>query len=238
VTPRRLARDAGWWILDYAFAAYWQARAIFGAKDPGAYLSGAGRPVVVLPGVWETWAFLRPLIARVHAAGHPVHVLSSLAWNDRPILDTATDVAAYLLKHDLRDVVLVAHSKGGLIGKYVMALLDDSDRIEAMVAVCAPFSGSRYATHLPIRSLRAFSPEDPTTVLLSKNLAINSHIVSVFGDFDPHIPEGSDLPGACNIRLDAGGHFRILAHPRTIATVLNVADTGSSSDPCPRVGRL
>jgi triacylglycerol lipase len=163
------------------------------------------------------------MIARVHDAGHPVHVLASLRWNSRPVEATARDVAGYLIEHDLTDVVIVAHSKGGLIGKYVMALLDDTRRVRTMVAVCAPFSGSRYATWLPLSSLRAFSPRDPTTVLLGRDRSVNSRIISIFGEFDPHIPEGSSLPGAENIRLRAGGHFQILALPRTIATVLRVA---------------
>ncbi|GAA4671954.1 esterase/lipase family protein [Frondihabitans cladoniiphilus] len=225
---RLLARDARWWVADYAFAAYWQLRAITGPRDAPTYLSGEGRPVVVLPGVWETWAFLRPLIAHVHAAGHPVHVLDALAWNGRPVADTAKEVAAYVLDHDLHDVVLLAHSKGGLIGKYVMAMLDDAHRVDAMVAVCTPFSGSRYAPYLLLKSIRAFSPRDPTTLLLARNQAINARIVSIYGEFDPHIPEGSELVGARNVRLHAGGHFRILAHPRTIATVLEVADSGTT----------
>ncbi|MBF4577303.1 alpha/beta hydrolase [Frondihabitans sp. VKM Ac-2883] len=212
-----------WWVRDYAFAAHWQVRAIVGRRDPGLYLSGDGRPVVVIPGVWETWAFLRPLIARVHAAGHPVHVLDSLHWNSRPVEATAHDVATYVLEHELTDVVIVAHSKGGLIGKYVMALLDVDRRIESMVAICSPFSGSRYAPWLVLKSLRAFSPRDATTLLLARNREVNARIVSIFGEFDPHIPEGSSLPGAENIRLPAGGHFRILALPRTIRTVLAVA---------------
>jgi triacylglycerol lipase len=226
VNLRTAARDARWWVADYAFAAYWQWKAVFGAKDPGTYLSGDGRPVVVLPGIWETWAFLRPLIARVHAAGHPVHVLPSLAWNGRPVVDTAEDVAAYILEHDLRHVAILAHSKGGLIGKYAMATLDETSRIDLMVAICTPFSGSRYASYLLLRSLRAFSPRDPTTVLLQKNLAINSRIVSVYGEFDPHIPESSELAGATNVRIHAGGHFRILAHPETVDIVLNAVGRG------------
>ena len=42
-------------------------------------------------------------------------------------------------------------------------------------------------------------------------------------DLDPHIPEGSALPGATNIELDAGGHFRILADPRVIAEATRLA---------------
>lgn len=222
-TPGRLLRDLVWWGRDYAFAAVWQVRAVTARRDPARYLSGDGRPVVVIPGIWETWAFMRPLIARVHVAGHPVHVLATLRWNGRPVEVTARDVAAYIIDHDLADVVIVAHSKGGLIGKYVMALLDDTHRVHSMVAVCAPFSGSRYAAWLPLASLRAFSPRDATTMLLARNDSVNGRITSVYGEFDPHIPEGSELPGADNIRLHAGGHFRILALPETIAAVLRVA---------------
>jgi triacylglycerol lipase len=195
---------------------------VLAPRGEAEYPAGEGRAVLVVPGIWETWAFLRPLIARVHSEGHPVHVLSALRWNGRPVEAAARDVAEYLERHDLRDVVIVAHSKGGLIGKYVMAMLDPERRVDSMVAVCAPFSGSRYARWLPLSSLRAFSPRDATTLLLARNAEVNSRIVSIYGEFDPHIPEGSELPGAENVRLPAGGHFRILALPRTIATVLAV----------------
>jgi hypothetical protein len=46
-------------------------------------------------------------------------------------------------------------------------------------------------------------------------------ITSIFGQFDPHIPEGSELEGATNIRLDIGGHFRILSDADCIRAVLN-----------------
>ena len=222
-SPSRLARLLVWWVRDYAYAVYWQLRAVLAPRGEAEYLAGDGRPVLVVPGVWETWAFLRPLIARVHAEGHPVHVLSALRWNGRPVEAAARDVAAHLERHDLRDVVIVAHSKGGLIGKYVMARLDPDRRVDTMVAICAPFSGSRYARWLPLSTLRAFSPRDATTLLLGRDESVNSRIVSIYGEFDPHIPEGSELPGAENVRLSAGGHFRVLALPRTIATVLAVA---------------
>ncbi|KQS18076.1 triacylglycerol lipase [Frigoribacterium sp. Leaf186] len=224
IDPRRIVRHAVWWLEDYAYAAVWQIRAVTSPRDPERYLGGDGRPVLVIPGVWETWAFLRPMIERLNAEGHPVHVLDDLRWNSRPVEATARDVAAYLVGHGLTDVVIVAHSKGGLIGKYVMALLDETRRVRSMVAVCSPFSGSRYASWLVLPALRAFSPRDATTVLLGRDESVNGRITSVYGEFDPHIPEGSELPGAVNVRLHAGGHFRVLAHPRTIATVLAAAD--------------
>ena len=221
-----LVRDAVWWIRDYAYAVAWQVRAFVSRRAPDDYLDGTERPIVVLPGIWETWAFLRPIIDPLHRRGHPMHVLTSLGWNGRPVARTAEDVAAYLAEHDLHDVVIVAHSKGGLIGKYVMNSLDGSGRVNAMVAIATPFGGSRYARYLLVPSLRAFAVADPGIVALSADIRSNRRIVSIFGIFDPHIPGGSSLAGAHNIVLETGGHFRILGDRNTIAIVRDaVAET-------------
>jgi pimeloyl-ACP methyl ester carboxylesterase len=60
---------------------------------------------------------------------------------------------------------------------------------------------------------------------MSRELTINSRITSIYGPFDPHIPEGSVLPGATNIELPVAGHFRILGDPgpaRIIVEQLNL----------------
>lgn len=89
-----------------------------------------------------------------------------------------------------------------------------------MVAVSTPFGGSRYAAYLPLKSLRSFSPRDATTLLLSGRLEANARITSVYGLFDPHIPEGSRLEGATNVRIETGGHFRILGDQGTLKAVV------------------
>lgn len=215
-------RNLGWWAADYAYAAVWQVRAFFGRTDAGSFANGDAAPIVVLPGVYETWRFLQPLVAALHDRGHPVHVLEVLAHSRRPITEMATQVTDYLQQHDLRDVILVAHSKGGLAGKQVM-LGPAADRVRSMLAIATPFGGSRYARRMPVRTLRAFSPDDPSIRALSTQADVNARIVSVYARFDPHIPEGSELPGAKNVLLDTGGHFRVLAHPRVMAELAALA---------------
>jgi pimeloyl-ACP methyl ester carboxylesterase len=214
-----IARRLGWWARDYAYAVAWQARAFVDRTDAATYRSGPGVAIVVVPGVYETWRFLQPLIAGLHARGHPVHVVDPLRDNRRPVAEGAVRVVDYLVAHDLHDVVIVAHSKGGLIGKHVMAFGAGAARVRGMVAIAAPFGGSGYARFMLTRSLRTFSPRDATIRALAHETAINARIVSIYGRFDPHIPEGSALAGAKNVELDTGGHFRILAHPRVFAEV-------------------
>lgn len=218
-----LVRRATWAALDWWYAITWQVRSL-GPTTADDYRTGDGQPVVVIPGVYETWHFMRPLMDALHDRGHPVHVLPVLRHNLRPVPASARDVVAYLERWDLRNVLVLAHSKGGLIGKYAMTQLDDHGRIDRMVAVSTPFAGSGYARLAPVRHLRVFRAADPVLAGLARELDANGRITSVYGVFDTLIPEGSELSGATNVRLPVGGHFRILGDARTRAAVLSAAD--------------
>lgn len=218
-----MLRKGAWWTADYLYAGYWQLRAMFDRTEPAAFTTGSGRPIVVLPGVYETWRFMHPLVAEMHARGHPVHIVDTLHRNERPVTEMAERVAEFLERSALSDVILVAHSKGGLAGKLVMTG-PAASRVRSMLAIATPFGGSRYARLMISRTLRAFAPEDPSIVSIGQQLSINERIVSVYAAFDPHIPEGSELAGAKNVRLDTGGHFRILANPRVLAELAVLAE--------------
>ena len=218
-------RELRWWMQDYSYAAQHQWRA--GRSRARAHVLSTGNrcPVVIIPGIYERWQFLWPTIARIHAAGHPVYTVDKLARNTDSIPRAADSVAELILERNLTNVVLVAHSKGGLIGKFVMLDLDIDGRIAGMIAIATPFLGSGWARLMVAPSLRAFSSRDPHIVALHARLGVNQKITSIYAGFDPHIPAGSALPGARNIRINTGGHFRLLDDPRTITAVLHVLDT-------------
>ncbi|MCI1018109.1 alpha/beta hydrolase [Microbacterium sp. C5A9] len=213
-----------WWIADYAYAVYWQVRAAFGRRDPADFRTGERAPIVIIPGVYETWRFMQPLVTALHDRGHPVHVVETLSNNRRPLLETARLVTAVMVGEQMTDAIIVAHSKGGLAGKAVMTG-GEGHRVRAMIAIAAPFGGSRYARLFPARSVRAFSPSDPDLRDLARRLEVNDRIVSVYASFDPHIPEGSELRGAKkNVRLETGGHFRVLADPHVLSEIVELTE--------------
>lgn len=214
-------REALWWAQDYLYASRAWVASLLGSDGPDDYHTGSQRPILVVPGVYENWRFMRPVIRALHDAGHPVHVLPDLGHNLAPIAEGAKAVRDYLEDHDLRGVAVVAHSKGGLIGKLAMtAELAEDARIAVVVAICTPFGGARLARYLPWPALRPLVPGHPSLVELAAAQAVNSRIVSLYGVFDPHIPEGSELPGATNIEVPVAGHFRILTRPETVRAVL------------------
>ncbi|MFK4730968.1 alpha/beta fold hydrolase [Agromyces mediolanus] len=225
-------RAARWWAADYLYAGWRQLAAPFDRRDARHWLRGdATLPeIVLLPGIYEHWTFLRPLAERLHGAGHRVRVVHGLGANRRPIAETAELLARALSRLPAAPAgrVVVGHSKGGLIGKQLLAdelrRPDDAAALglRGVVAVCTPFAGSHLARFFfADRSLLALLPSDATIHALGEAREVDARIVSVFGIWDPHIPEGSELAGARNIEVPVAGHFRILGAPETARAVLD-----------------
>jgi pimeloyl-ACP methyl ester carboxylesterase len=209
-------RHVGARAVDYAWAYRVRALSLRG-HDPANLRSGTGRPILLLPGVYETWHFLEAAGSHLHGIGHPVHVVPGFGRNLQPIPEMAGQAREYLDATGLQDVVIVAHSKGGLIGKTLM--LAEGSRVASMVAINSPFAGSDYAHLVPIRTLREFVPTHETIVSLAGSAEVNAHITSIYSSWDPIIPNGSALEGAVNIELPVTGHFRILDRPDLLDAV-------------------
>jgi triacylglycerol lipase len=151
-------------------------------------------------------------------AGHPIHVLPALGYNTRPIVASAALGQEYLREHDLSGVIVVAHSKGGLIGKHMMVVDDrEEQRIDRMIAVSAPFNGSPLARIAPARGLREFAPHRPLIRRLLAEREADARITSIYGMRDQYIPGGSRLAGAQeNIAVSVIGHFALLSSPKVL----------------------
>lgn len=228
----------GWWALDYCYVVVRQLGGLWRITPPREFrLTGpsgldTATTVLLIPGIYERWPFLLPLANRLRDRGERVAVLPELGWNVGEIDAAAEQLLSALRAAGLTGVTIVAHSKGGLIAKAAMVseaerlARGDTDgepaviRIGRLIAIATPFAGSRYATRLPGRRLRAFAPADPTLRRLALALASNSTITSIYPRFDPHIPDGSALTGAVNIELPVAGHFRVLA-TRELRLALN-----------------
>ncbi|HEY6801640.1 MAG TPA: alpha/beta fold hydrolase, partial [Agromyces sp.] len=183
---------AGWWLLDELTALAMQLATPFRRKVPAHYRRGdPGLPtVVLLPGVYEHWSFLRSIADELSRAGHRIAVVHGLGPNRRPVVHTSERLARALARVPAPPAgrVIVSHSKGGLIAKHLL-LGDEGDESDegdegdegdesdegglghglgllGIVTVCTPFAGSSLARIFRDPSIRAFLPEDETIVQL------------------------------------------------------------------------
>ncbi|WP_218221218.1 triacylglycerol lipase [Nesterenkonia sp. Act20] len=210
------------WVRDYAYALRSQASGGIRRPTPRRYrLSTPESPsILLLPGIYETWTFMLPVADVLRAEGYDVHAVLDLGRNGGTIEDMAELVDAYIRREGIAHCMLVAHSKGGLIGKLLLARHNEAGVIQGLVAINTPFAGSPLARLLPFPALRVFRPRSPELVELAASREVDRNIVSIYGRFDPHIPGGSHLDGAHNIQLETRGHFRPLADPRVHGAVL------------------
>ncbi|TWX37334.1 alpha/beta hydrolase [Frigoribacterium sp. ACAM 257] len=221
-----LVRFAATVVTDYAFV--WRVHLVprSGRVVPARWRHGDRAPVLLLPGVYETWRHLRVIGERLSDLGHPVVVVPGMRHNRQPIPATAEAAQRILDAHDLRGVVVVAHSKGGLVGKSMMVGTDVERRIDRMVAINSPFSGTRWSRVLPNPALRAFSPRDAALLQLADQLEANERVTSMASRFDAHVTEGSVLPGAVNVTFPVDGHFRPLGNPACVDMVVAAVEGG------------
>jgi pimeloyl-ACP methyl ester carboxylesterase len=206
-------------VVDYGWAYRVRLGRISRHPDPADLRQGAKRPILLLPGVYETWHFLEAAGRHLNALGHPVHTVPGFGNNIRPIAESAALASDYLVSRDLSDISIVTHSKGGLIGKTLMLTDAGEARVTSMVAINSPFGGSDYAHLIPLRTLREFVPSHSTILSLAAAAEVNTRITSIYSSWDPIIPNGSRLEGATNVELPTTGHFRILDRPDLLAAV-------------------
>ena len=217
-----LARRGWYWGRDYAWVTRGFVDGLVRREVPASFAEGDLSPVLLLPGVVEEWTMMRPVAERLNREGHPVHVVPQLGRSTMAVADGSAVVTAQLAARNLRDVVVVAHSKGGLIGKHVLTKDADS-RIRRLVAIATPFAGSVLARWFPWSTVRALRPADSTIIGLQAATEVNHLITSIYPAFDPHIPGGSHLEGATNVPVAAMGHFRVLGDAEVLAAVAAAA---------------
>jgi len=226
----RLLRYAHLVALDWLYVTVRQLQKFLSRDTGGGYLTPPEPhkvPVVIIPGIYEPWQFMKPIIEALYHNGHPVHVLDGLGYNTGSIPAMAQIVRQYLDHQPLEHAVIVAHSKGGLIGKYFLAHHNQDGQVIQLVAINTPFSGSPYARFVPIPGVSMFTPTAQYVRELLANRLLNTSITSIYSTYDPNIPQGSHLEGATNVSIDTVGHFRIVnnpaAHQAVLAAVQDVA---------------
>jgi len=211
-------------LQDYLHAIKFYTQMLVYRTPPDHYLGqidSAKVPVLLIPGVNTKWNFLKPIADSVSLSGHPIHVVKQLGFNRKEIAVSAQLVRAFIDEEGLHNVIILAHSKGGLIGKELLLRHNQDRRVIKVIAIAAPFLGSHLAKNMPDIAIREFEPNHPTIVDHNSYFDVNSDIVSIYGLYDNHVwpTEHSILDGAENIKVETDGHHQILSNPKTLAIV-------------------
>ncbi len=150
------------WVKDYLYAIHKQSLAFLFLKPPVHYLGYVKEgkvPVILIPGVFEKWHFFKAIVDPISRTGHPIYVLEHLGYNRKEIPHAAQLVRELIEEKKLKGVVIIAHSKGGLIGKYLLSFYNNAGAVKKLITIATPFKGSYAAKYLPLKSVKEFLPE-------------------------------------------------------------------------------
>ncbi|MCX6763503.1 MAG: alpha/beta hydrolase [Candidatus Moranbacteria bacterium] len=211
------------WVRDYFYLA--KGHAFMFRKPPKHYLgyiSGNKPPIILIPGVYSKWQFLKAIADPISLKGHPVYAVENLGYNTKAIDHSAKLIRELINEKNLHNVIIIAHSKGGLIAEYLLTFNNQDGRVIKVIAIATPFLGSHAVKLLPCKAFKEIHPESEVIKLLNSESAINHKIVSIFGEFDNHVwPTGNcRLEGAKNIQVNVYGHHKILFNKHVLNIVL------------------
>lgn len=242
------------WFKESVYVFH-RAVAIIVHREPPQHYLGytvAGKvPVILIPGILGRWGYMKRLSDKISLRGHPVYIVPELGYNifsiplSAKILRTlivhiiptfghippkiskgAQAIRNLIEKENLKGAILVAHSKGGLIGKYLLVHHNTDHRVLGMIAIATPFSGSAMAKLIPHDSFKELKADSEIIHDLEAHKKINKQIISIFPEYDTHIwaEKGSFLEGAKNIEISVGGHDTLLRNKKIQNAVITAVD--------------
>jgi triacylglycerol lipase len=223
-------KKVSYWIIDYCYLLVGKLLMHVYRKPPKRYLNHVVKgknPIVIIQGKSNRWGFLKKLSDAISKLGYPVYIVHKLGSNRLDIPTSAKIVREIIDKNNLRNVTLLGHSKGGVVGKYILIHEDIDRRIDHLIAIAAPFSGSKIVDHFPHnKSLREFSPKSKIIQEISSNKKVDSKIISIMPEFDNHIwaDKGSYLEGAMNVKIATKGHHKIVFDKNTIKKIIELIE--------------
>jgi len=211
-----------YWIEDYSYLVKLQFESRIHPVPPESYLNHNTKrnPIIIIPGILEHWGFLKMIADSLSSSGNDIYVVRELGNNLYDIKTSAEIVSTVAKKNQLASPIVIAHSKGGIIGKQL--LIDGV--ADKMIAISTPFSGTDIVKNIPIPAFQELSPQSELILNLKKNKSCNLKIVSYYPTFDNHVPNGSIIEGGLNLEIPVEGHHKILESDVLVAEISKKID--------------
>lgn len=204
-------------VLEYLLILKLQLVSLVRVKPPASWKNGAKNPVLIIPGFHESFWTVAKIATFLNAHGYPIYTIPNFSSTAK-IEPLSKQVADFIEQNKLENIILLGHSKGGVIAKHVVCTYPEiTQRVIKVIAIASPFGGTKLAA-LKIQNLDQLLPNSPLLSELAQNTEVNSKFLCIYPQLDNHtIPNTSALlDGAQNVELPVIGHTNILVSKLTL----------------------
>lgn len=195
-------------ILEYLLIAQLTIEQHHFVKPPEEWGKGTKGDVIIVPGFNETWIFQKTLANFLNKNGYRIHTIPTIDHNTHTITHCVREIESYIRIKKLNKVILLAHSKGGLIVENVINTSPIHKNIEKAFTLSVPYKGTiwGYAGFQNLNELSFHSKK------LAKKSSRNKKIINMYSIIDQHVIPNRNLllDGATNIQVKTYWHTRIL----------------------------
>lgn len=209
------------------------------------------RPVLLIQGFGSTRRCFHILEKRLRNDGYDIFTIRIGGWfgtmNTRGVSDVAADILKKLESLQERfkfgKIAIIGHSKGGIIGRYLVACLGGAEYVHTLITLGAPHKGHRTAGILgytPIgllaKGLRQLRPKSKVIKRMRDSMIPKSvYAVSIGSEDDQIVPihqaeltlhKGADH--IVNIRIKGHRHTDYLVKQQVYAIIREHLEIGEN----------
>ncbi len=177
-------------------------------RIPNSYKEG-DKDLIVIPGFTESWVFLKSLSDNLNLLGFQIH--TQIGYSSLGTIESNIEkIENYILRNNLKNVVVLSHSKGSIVGNALLGKDSLVDRISTLITISCPYKGTIFS------NLRIFNLIQLNKKNVSKFIEPNpkAKVLNFYPKFDNHIlPNSSLIDGRKsteNLKTNVVGHTRIL----------------------------
>jgi triacylglycerol esterase/lipase EstA (alpha/beta hydrolase family) len=166
--------------------------------------------IILIQGFNGRWVSLETIGSALHKLGYKVHIVKKLGNNLKSINKGSSDIAEYIKVNDLKNVILIGHSKGAINVISLLKNSEVSERIKKVITIAAPLKSTL---------LYRFK-------LLSKELN-SKKIVNLYPLIDNMIIPNKNLrwDKVVNRQISVFGHIRVLEAKQTVGEIKSILNS-------------
>ncbi len=207
-------------LKEYLLIGYLKLLPSFLSKLPKSWEDGEKGTVIIIPGLHETNFFLYNIGCFLNQHGYKIITIPKF-HSTEPIVQIYSKLDSLIESLSANNLILLSHSKGGIVAKYFLDNSKHSHKIKYSVSLATPYQGTMFAK-LPFHNIYELDPTSTVIKELNANTDHVSKVINIYPKFDNHVIPNKNLilHGAKNIQVDINGHTRILVCQSAYAEII------------------
>jgi pimeloyl-ACP methyl ester carboxylesterase len=177
--------------------------------------------VILIQGFNGRWVSLETIGSAVHKLGYKVHVIRKLGNNLKPVAEGAADIAEYIKVNNLKNVILIGHSKGAMNAICLLKDPELAERIKKVITIAGPLKGTLLCRFSLIA--KELNPESDFIKQYAKCMS-SKKIVNLYPLVDDLVLPNENLRWNTveNRQINVFGHIRVVEAEQTIKEIISI----------------